>query len=268
MLWLIFTAVAFLVCILAWIFLDVMGFAIIVGLVMGTLGVIVLYRYAYVHLNEMEVGVIFNREGNFSRFLPPGHHFINPFIEYLDSTMTRGFQTSKSTARQIRTREGIPVDIQWDVSFSVDVQKIMPGIEHKMARALPKFAPNMVGGRVLHSLRHIVENMGIEELHTEGAIQRLEEAVRTEVFRRSAHLGIVEISANDMKLGPITMPRHVENALEANYERHLTVEALDKLQKVLAQFTEEHMEKLGELERLRILNNGDAQFYMMENVLK
>lgn len=146
MLWVILTAVAFLAFVVSWIFLGLVGLTIAAGLVVGFAALGLLYKYAYVHLNEMEVGVLFNREGNFARFLQPGHHFINPFLEYLDSKITKGFQTTKGIARQLRTKEGIPVVIHWDVSFAIDVQKIMPGIEHKMARALPKYASNMMGG--------------------------------------------------------------------------------------------------------------------------
>ncbi len=268
MLWVIITAVTLLAFIISWIFMGMAGITIVAGLLAGIAALTLMYQYAYIHLNEMEVGVLFNRERNFSRFLQPGHHFINPLAEYLDSKLPKGSQTTKGTARQIRTKEGISVSIQWDVSFFIDVTKIKPGIEHKMARALPKFAVNIVGGRVLHSLRHIVEKMSIEELHSAGSIKRLEDAVGLEVYRRAAHLGVLEIAGNDIKLGPIDIPPHVEKAIEANYERQLTVEAVDKLQRVIDRFTNDHMEKLAELERLRILDSADAQYFLMETITK
>ncbi|MCB8991061.1 MAG: SPFH domain-containing protein [Ardenticatenaceae bacterium] len=269
MLWVIVAGlvIGILTFILLWAAIGLSGLTIFTALLMGLIALIIVYRFAYVHLNEMEVGVIFRRDGNFSRFLQPGHHFINPFLEYQDNTIPKGPQTTIGIAKQIRTKEGIPVTIHWNVSFFIDVTKIRPGIENKMARALPKYAVNMIGGRVLHSLRHTVENMGIEDLHTNGAIQKLEDVIGAEVHKRAVNLGVLPIMGNDMKLGPIEMPPQVEKALEANYERQLTVEALKKLQEVIDKFTDAHMEKLGELERLRILDNGDREtlFYVMDS---
>lgn len=268
MTWIAVLVAAVLILISAWFLANGLGVTIVIG-VLVALGVVYLfYRFCYIHLNEMEVGVLFDREGNFSRFIDSGHHFINPFKEQLTDKLPKGPQSSKGTAKKIRTSEGVAVDIQWDVSFFIDVRKILPGIEHKMARALPKYAANMVGGRVLHSLRHLVEEMGIEELHTKGSIKQLEEAMRVEVSRRAKNLGILEIDKSDVKLGPIEMPLPVEKALEANYELKLRVEALDLLQQVISKFTDKHMERLGELERLRILDNGETQFYMMETMAK
>jgi len=270
MLWIILSGliVGILAFILLWAMIGLTGLTIVTALLMGLCALMIVQRFSYVHLNEMEVGVIFRRDGNFSRFLPPGHHFINPFLEYRDSIIPKGPQTTKGTATQIRTKEGIPVTIHWNVSFFIDVTKIMPGIENKMARALPKFAVNMIGGRVLHSLRHTVEKMSIEELHTDGAIKKLEDVIGAEIHKRAVKLGVLPIMENDMRLGPIEMPPQVEKALEVNYERQLTVEALKKLQEVIDKFTDAHMEKLGELERLRILDNGEREtmFYVMDSM--
>ncbi len=264
MVWISALAAAIIILVLAWFLANGLGVAIVSSIYIALGVVYLLYRFCFIHLNEMEVGVLFDRDGNFSRFIDSGHHFINPLAEHLTDKLPKGPQSSKGTAQQIRTREGIPVSIQWDVSFFIDVRKILPGIEHKMARALPKYAVNMVGGRILHSLRHLVEEMSIEELHTKSSIKQLEEALRQEVSRRVKNLGILEIDKSDVKLGPIMMPPNVEKALEANYELKLRVEALDLLQQVIGKFTDTHMARLGELERLRILDNGDTQFYMME----
>ncbi len=264
MTWIAVLIAAVLILISAWFLANGLGVTIAIA-IFAALGAVYFFRrFCYIHLNEMEVGVLFDSEGNFSRFIDSGHHFINPFKEHLTDKLPKGSQSGKGVAKQIRTKEGIPVDIQWDVSFFIDVRKILPGIEHKMARALPKYAVNMVSGRVLHSLRHLVEEMGIEELHTKSSIKQLEEALRMEVSRRVKNLGILEIDKSDVKLGPITMPPNVEKALEANYELKLRVEALNMLQQAIDKFTDTHMARLSELERLRILDNGDTQFYMME----
>lgn len=238
--------------------------ALLVALGVTAVAVAVLLRYTYVHLNEMEVGVIFWRDGNFSRFLQPGFHMINPFLEYQESVITKAPQTASGTDKLFRSKEGIPVTVTWSTSFFIDVTKIKPGLENRLARALPKNAVNMVAGRTKHVLRHIIETKGIEELHGPGTIQSMEQEVRLMISQRMSHLGILEISAPDMKLGPIEMPSHVEAALEAAYERKLTVDALDRLQAVIRGFTEDDMQKLGELERLRIINNADVEVYMMD----
>jgi hypothetical protein len=268
------------------------------GLIAASLvavGVVGFFLYDTTHtvLTEMEVGVIFDRHGNFvcfldnvyGRILPrqPNQpiqqplpadkqsvrHKIGP-TEHLTDKITKGFQDTKGTSRGIRTRDGIPVDIPWAVSFRLEVTRILPTLEHKMARVLPKYATNMVGNKASHALQHIVEQHTIYELTEVGALRALEAELREEIFKRTVAFGLTPdcIGPFDVRLGPITLPGELEKALNNAQQRHLhttmVATALQTLQATVANFREEDMAKLTELERLRILDTKTRSLMLAE----
>jgi hypothetical protein len=260
-------------------------------------------RYGIVVVDEMSVAVVFDRgTQNFAYFIDSNvkekdvgerpfnlhrrtlintlyfnrkkyHHFINPLHQYVKAWISKRPMTVKGATEQIRTREGVPVTVHWSFSYNMDPIFIRPGIEFRLARALPEFSNNMIGGRVIHSLRYQIERMSVNELYTEDAIKNLEITLRQEVNDRAKNLGFVEIIASDVRVGPIEMPQQVEKAIEAAHERELqtatAVKALEDLRHVVSQFASEDMERLAELERLRILDEHGGSFvYAMSSLMK
>ncbi|MBK8985598.1 MAG: hypothetical protein IPM39_05890 [Chloroflexi bacterium] len=203
----------------------------------------------------------------------PYHHFINPLQEKVQDHISKRPQTAKGHTDGLRTKEGIPLRIDWSLGYLMDPVLIRPGLEFKLARGLPQFSGNMISGRVVHSLRYIVEQKSVAELYQLDAIKNLEKELREEVSRRVQGIGFPEISAVDTKIGPITMPQEVEDALKAAHERELqtmtAVKALEQLRLVVSQFSPDDMERLAELERLRILDqHGGSLIYSMASLVK
>ncbi|MCB8942268.1 MAG: hypothetical protein H6658_00700 [Ardenticatenaceae bacterium] len=237
-----------------------------------------IYRYtkaAEVVVGELEVGTVFTKkEGDFVKFLSPkkGAYWINPFSQKAGDKISLGSQSTSGKAEALRTKEGIPLTIEYNVSFSLDPRNSLASIHYKMARTLPKYATNIVGGRVNHVLRHFVEQKSIYELYQEDAVKKLEEEVRAEVSKRCVIFGVEDISASSMKLGPIHMPTQVEKALKADYERKLqtstSIDALERLHAVVSKFDDKHLERLSELERLRIVENSGSLVYLMDSLVK
>ena len=230
-------------------------------------------RASLVVIGEMEVGTVFSRRtGNFLRFLRPGFHRIDPYREREGDRIYLGSQSASGTCDELRTKEGIPLSIEYNVSFSVDPDDVLPAIRYKMARALPKAAPNMIAGRVKHILRHLVEQKSIYELYQAGALKKLEAEVRAEVSSSSKAIGVGELGGSDVKLGPIRMPAQLEKALKMDYERKLqtatSIEALERLHAVVSKFEERDMERLWELEQLRVLEKSGSPVYMMDALVK
>ncbi|MCP4358187.1 MAG: hypothetical protein GY796_09260, partial [Chloroflexi bacterium] len=259
-------------------------------------------RKGYVRLNELEVGVLFDRHGNFICFLDneygrvypqsankPNHcqpldnpirrHAVNPAQERMTATISKGLITATGTAKQIRTLEGIPIDIPWSFAFRIEVCSILSGIELKMARALPEFSTNIIAGRVKHALQHIISCTPIADLYAfeqgdddddgRGPIQRLEDELCVMVMERSKILGITGSGLNDVRLGPIELPAQLEKALRAAHQRQLQTEtmghALEVLQKAVSNFSEEDMQRLTTLERLRIIDeNSKSMVYVTD----
>jgi regulator of protease activity HflC (stomatin/prohibitin superfamily) len=253
-------------------------------------------------VDEMSAAVVFNRQThNFAYFIDsrsgidldqrpfnhhrhtllnrflfnrsPSHHFISPLHEHVKAWISKRPQTAKGVTEQVRTREGIPLTIHWSFGYTIDPILIRPGIEYKLARALPEFSNNMIGGRVIHALRYLIEQLSVHELYQENAIKKLEAALRHEVNQRATNLGFPEIVASDVRVGPIEVPPQVEKAIEAAHERELqtatAVKALRSLHSAISQFGPEDMERLAELERLRILEEHGGSFvYSMSSLLE
>lgn len=263
-----------------YLFLGLSGLLMVAAVAAVALALLYLFRSAFVLVNEMEFGVIFDKiNGNFVRFIDSErhrhldyYHFINPFTERLESKIPKGSQKAIGTLEQVRTKEGIPISVNYVVSFAVDPFKIKPGIglEPKMARALPKGATNIVGGKTALILKHIIEQKSINELYSADALKTLEAEVREEVIKRTEALGITGISPDNVQIGPVIVPPQVEKALEAAHERKLQTEtevlALERLREVVHKFNPTDMERLAELERLRVIGERGAPIYLMPSL--
>ena len=274
----------------------------LLAVIIGLLVVNFVKSLLFVHINEMEFGVVFFHNGNFSRFLDFGHgpfekyHFINPFTEHLESKITRGSQNARATTK-LRTRDGIPVEISWVVSFKIDTKNIWDFIDYKMARALPKSAEKLVAGKAVQSLRHIVEQKYVAELYGVDAAKILERELCDQVNARLqlrhketlsengvpaipppegrdiTGLGPDAIPWRDVHVTAVEMPPTVEKALEQDHERKLqtktTLAALESLREVVGKYSDKDMERLAELERLRILDGNDGSLaYLMASLVQ
>ncbi len=265
--------------------------------ILGLIAVYFAKRLFYVYIGELEYGVVFRRRsGNFSRFLDPGPHLLNPFTERLSpDRITRKSQTAKATTK-VRTKEGIVVEITWAVSFKVNVHFIKKVIRHKLARTLPKSADKVVAGKTIQSLRHIVEQKSVVALYRRDATKELEHQLCDQVNARLqlrhtqalsdngvspipprnedesiSGLGIEDIPWRDVQVFAIEMPPEVERALKVDNQRRLetmtTVNALNRLQTAVANFSDTDIERLAQLERMRILDkDGKSLTYLLANL--
>jgi hypothetical protein len=266
------------------------------------LGVLLSYRGRIELIDEMEVGVIFNRFNNsFCRFaisptpapdydcrdyrvprwLPFGlqwlrlkdpYHVRLRWHEELTGKIPKKSQTASGKLANIRTADGVSVTIPWKISYTVDVSLIPNFLRHKMARALPDYSDKVVAGRTERALKHLVENQTIRTLYQSGALQTLELQLSQNLYRQlsNPNLGFKNIPPKDVSLGPIGMPFDVEKALETAHQRkihtEMVAEALDRLQIAVSKFTKDDMERLTKLEKLRILEEKDVESIQMARV--
>ncbi|MAT98778.1 MAG: hypothetical protein CL608_16670 [Anaerolineaceae bacterium] len=281
---------------------DVAGIIMLLVLIISFVMVVIFAIPKAALIDEMEVGVIFNRFNNsFSRFaigkdpktVRRNYHqrtqgwisfgrqifsFNDPYRERIHryeevrATIPKKSQTAKGKLENVRTADGIPINISWKVSYTVDVTLISAGLEHKMARALPEHSEKMVAGRVERAIKHLVELRSIQSLyefgslHDQGVIQGMEQEICQRVNRQLSqpvNLGFEEIKPKDVSLGPIEMPTKVEKALELAHQRKIQTEmaagALERLQRAVSGFSKEDVRRLSELERLRILDDKEVR---------
>ncbi len=275
------------------------GPVILLAFIFSVAFVYVIQHLFFVHIGELEFGVVFKRHtGNFSRFLDSNNrYFINPLNERLTDRIKRGAQKAETTIT-IRTKEGIPVEIKWAVSFKVNVHNIKKEIRFKLARSLPKSADKIVGGKAVQSLRHIVEQKSVQELYHQDSAKLLEKQLcdqlnaRLQLRHKEAYstngvspipaldkdapiqgLGFEPIPWFDVHIVSIEMPEQIEKALEAAHERRLQTEtaaaALESLRRVVTRYSDKDMERLAELERLRVLDGqGGSLVYLMASLAK
>ncbi|MCB8982027.1 MAG: SPFH domain-containing protein [Ardenticatenaceae bacterium] len=221
-------------------------------------------RYGFVHIPEMEVGVVFNkRRQAFVRFMPGGRHPINPLTEEMTHTIPTGSGSANGRCLAAQTNGGISLDVEWSVNFDIDPFQIKPSARPKLARNLPKKANSIVTKHLDNCLRHVIGDMTIDQICEPGATQRLERAVRQQLAARLSEAGF---SFSRVMVGAIDMPRHVKAALEAVQERAVQTENearfLARLHEVVSQFSEADMQRLMELERIHTLGqNGVTLVY-------
>ena len=270
---------------------------IIMVLLLVLVGIVLYISFRKAALvDEMEVGVVFNRFNNsFIRFavgaepdaarnyntyykpnwIPFGRtmlaindpHYVRlRWYEEVRSRIPKKSQTAKGELKNLRTADGIPVTVNWKVSYTVDVTLITPKIKHKMARTLPENSEKVIGGKVERALKHIIELRTIQSLYGLGAIQALEQELTQRVDRQltqPVNLGFQTIKPKDVSLGPIIVPSEVEKALELAHQRQIQAEtaagALVRLQQAIGSFSQRDMHHLAELERLRILDDKEIR---------
>ncbi|MCA9935140.1 MAG: SPFH domain-containing protein [Ardenticatenaceae bacterium] len=221
-------------------------------------------RHALVRIPEMAVGVVYHAESQrFLRFLPPGHHWMMPFVEKLAEPISTAPATLQGFSKGIQASGGILLNITWSLSYSLNPLRIAPEKAAKLARTLPRKTAVLATRHLDNIFQHIIGDLAITELTQPGAHKRLERQVRQQAAARLAPLGF-EVSL--VMIGAIELPTPVQTALEAAQERRLHAEneafALAQLQRVVSQFSESDMQRLMELERIHHLGqNGVTLLY-------
>ncbi|MCA9874704.1 MAG: SPFH domain-containing protein [Anaerolineales bacterium] len=220
------------------------------ALLAGTVGLV--GRAAYVRVPEMETAVVQTTGGRFVRFLPPGSHWIRPFLEQVTATLATDSTTVQGRTSGLQTIGGLSLTIAWRLSYTLNVVQVPAARQPKVARLLARNPTNTVRNHLGNVLQHIVGEYTIEQLTLPGAHKQLEIQAREAIDQRLRPLGF-EVSR--VMIGAIEMPPHVKSALEAVHERQMQAEneakALSLLQQVVSQFSDADMQRLIELERIR-----------------
>lgn len=230
----------------------------------GLLGLLALHRRAVVNVPELQVGVVFRRDGQrFARFLPTGGHWINPLLEQPMPFIPVNPGSASAVCREAQTAGGVPVDVAWTLSYTLDPLHIKPEARPKLARTLPTQSAKIATKHVNNVLRHILSTWTVADLYETGAQRRLERMVRQQTAVRLHDLGF-DISR--VMVDAVTLPPAVRSALEASLQRQLQTEhearALERLQQVVSRFSEADMQRLMELERIHAMGqHGVALFY-------
>ncbi|MEM7801393.1 MAG: SPFH domain-containing protein [Chloroflexota bacterium] len=215
-------------------------------------------------VNELEVAVVFNRQQNrFARFLPSGIHWVHPFKEEVRGLISTAGQSVKGSSKGGQTSGGIPVAIDWQVSYSIKPLKISQEKAPKLSRSLTNKSNAIVTKHTNHIAHLVSDRHNVASLIEAGAQAKLEREIRQMARARLDSLGI-EVSR--IMIDAIHLPQKVRASLTAAHERELRIEAeargLERLHSVINQFSDEDMARLIEIERIQLLGqNGVTMLY-------
>lgn len=213
---------------------------------------------------ELTMGAIYQRKGDrFLRFVEPGTHWINPATEMLGELINTGGQTASAHTKGIQAIGGLSLEVEWALAYNLEPDKLTAAMRPKMARALPSKSAAIAKQHLNNCLHHVIGDYTMEQLCEPGIHRKLEREVRQLARTRLEPMGY---NIARVMIEAVHMPKQVMQALEAAHQRDMQAEnearALERLQKVVSQFSKDDMDRLMELERIHIMGkHGIAMVY-------
>lgn len=233
-------------------------------IVLGVVGILglgtwALRQWLFVLVPEQSVAVVFNREReSLAHLLWPGRHFIVPGLQSVVKLLDTGPMTASDTTSGVHSADGIPHDVKWTLAFQLAPEHIateqLPGV----VRLLMQAPREVARAQTADCLRLVFGRFPADRLCGAKHRARVTCELQAEISRRLLSLGI---QTTRIMLGEITPP--------ADYQQSLTLaNSLHALQCIVHAFTETDIQRLIELERLRLLGqNGVTLLYPLATTL-
>ncbi len=223
-----------------------------------------LWKKSYLVVPEMKVAVVFSSPGEmFSRFLPPGIHFLVPGVEYVQDFISTGPQAVRSSSYTL-TRDGHAIPIDWMLTYRLNPEEIQSDRRANMVRTLPSRSERIAKTQVNDSLRELVEQYNISDLMRVGVQSRLKRDLRQKVALRLAPFGF---DVYRVFLEKLNLPPGVIRANENTYQRvkhaQASAEAIDILRLAISVLEDVDMQRLIELERLRTIEQNPNSTFVL-----
>ena len=245
--------------------------ALLVVVLLGLSGLSVGYIIDkfYIQVPEKDVAVVFRSEAHsYSRFLPPGRHWLRPGMEKIVDSISTRPKAVKGEC-QAHTAGGITVQIKWQVTYSLNPMKIETGLQSNMARTLPNKSQNLLNTHVPNAIQHLLERYTTETLYQPGAQRRLERLLRDQIYERLRPYGF---AISRVILLETNLPPRVRQAIEAAYERKLQAQVEAQVmairQQTIRAFTQQDIQRLLELEQLHVLEHKPGDAWVVFDSLK
>jgi regulator of protease activity HflC (stomatin/prohibitin superfamily) len=219
-----------------------------------------LARHAWVTVPEESAAVVIDPDrGRFLRLLPPGRHRLRPFVERVEALLPLGSETAVGRCRAY-SDGGLPLTLSWQAVYQLEPDRLAPGDQTRLARKLARKHGQLLASEAVASLQQAMSTTPLHGLLGSGGRGRLERDARQAA---AVELGRFGITLKRLRVVDIDLPPDVTTTLAAAHERAVEAEsraaALTRLQAVISEFSEADMQRLTELERLRLLGqNGLA----------
>lgn len=194
-------------------YIDYIFLALIIISLVATVTLFIWWKKSsVVILSNREFGIVFDKLYNFKRFVGPGKQTINPFSEQIYFSTLKS-QSCKGNFVDLRTAEGINFTISYKITFSINFQKIssekLASISNVLAQGIEC---NLIVGALHRNLRNIAEKKPLQELYGMGALSQIEGETLPALREELEPYGLF-INMPFCQLGPVTLPKEVENFL-------------------------------------------------------
>jgi regulator of protease activity HflC (stomatin/prohibitin superfamily) len=211
----------------------------------------------FIRVGEMETAVVFNRETKaFSRFLLPGRHLLKVPVEHVKAVVSTSPNTVKGRCKNVQSREGIGVQVEVSMTYQPSPADVEPMLRPKAARIWPKGTGGMARTHLQDCAALLVNRYTVADLYRNGARSRIERELRDACQERLKPFGLNVFRVIVIR---VDLPTSVEISLEQAHERAVQAEALERMGRIVAQFSDVEMERVFRLEQLRQLGqNGVA----------
>lgn len=200
---------------------------------------------ARIRVPELRAAVLWNRRRQaLGRVLVgPGTYWILPGVEQVWGWLDLQPHILVGVTREIAPANGVPVEVEWHAIFRIRPSHIPPEDRPEILRALLKDPEGLIRTRMEHILRVRAGAKRIEDLLTGSGQQRLSDEALTELRRRLLPSGI---EIRHVLVRAIRPPQEYQRA-------RIQAQALHTVREALQQFTDADLQRVLNLERVRIL---------------
>jgi regulator of protease activity HflC (stomatin/prohibitin superfamily) len=148
------------------------GWAVAILLAFVLVGWLI-YRKEHIVVSETQVAVVYNTDTHgFSRFLAPGRHRLNTGVEQVRATISTAPREAKSCC-EARTRDGIPVMLEWQLTYRLEPLNIDPHQSVDEVRSMVNKAESKTIFHTCDCIRELLVHYSLEELWVVGIQNRV-----------------------------------------------------------------------------------------------
>lgn len=184
-----------------------------------------------IFLNELEFGPVFHRNGNFDRFIGPGHHVVIPWFKELPIRLK--IKGNKAIGEgYFRTKDGVFVIANWESKYHFDLKNLLSTtdkekrIEH--GHSIKKEPYGKVIGLTQLAIRRVIEKKTAENIYETReealCLDNLEKEVEKELktlLKVKEPGSILTDKSGAVSFKQLTFPHNIEQVIMEKIERDI-----------------------------------------------
>lgn len=189
-----------------------------------------------INIKDREIGIVFDKKGDFHTFLDSGTHFINTSAYNVENTIPiKGNKIGDESI--FRTKEGIRVRVIWETKYEFIRERLLNEADEEKrkgnAYSIVKPPFGKVGGMTQGVLRQTLEQKSVRELflceNNINLMNELEKEITDELQTKlkpkieDAASHILAEDSGKVSIKAILFPNKIEEKIEEYYTQYLFV---------------------------------------------